>query len=252
MEHVKNAVIEAGKILKDSYFTSFKSHEKQKGHLTADVDLKVELFLKEQLFKADPAIDFYGEENGGPEVTGQRWIVDSLDGTANFIFGVPYFCTSVALERDGAISLALVYNPVTEELFEASDEMPGAYCNGMPIEVSAVDRLRDARIVFGFSANYRNINRYHSEWGQAFDSCQKGLGLLSPALNLCNVARGRTDAFVDFGCSMEGQAAGGYILQKAGGQVLGYNKDRWNHCKTGIVATNGSLELYSISSLIEM
>lgn len=199
MEHVKSAVIEAGKILKDNYSTSSKIHE-----------------------------------------------------TANFIFGVPYFCTSVALEKNGVISLALVYNPVAEELFEASDEMPGAYCNGIPIEVSTIGRLKDARVVFGFSANYRNINRYHSEWGMAFDNCLKGLGLLSPAMNLCNVARGRTDAFIDFGCSMEGQAAGGYILQKAGGQLLNYNKCKWDHCETGIVATNGNIELHSLSSLVEM
>lgn len=252
MDCVKSAVIEAGKILKDNYFSSFKFHEKEKGHLAADVDLNVELFLKERLFRADPSAGFYGEETEGAGVAGQRWIVDSLDGTANFIFGVPYFCTSVALEKNGTVSLAIVYNPVTDELFEASDEMPGAYCNGVPIEVSTVDRLKDARIVFGFSADYRNIHRYHSEWGIVFDSCQKGLGLLSPAMNLCNLARGRTDAFIDFGCSMEGQAAGGYILQKAGGQLLNYDRCKWNHCETGIVAMNGSLELYKQGLLVEM
>lgn len=252
MAQLKSVVIEAGKILKDNYFSSFKIHEKEKGHLAAEVDLNVELFLKEQLFRVDPSAGFYGEETGGAGMARQRWIVDSLDGTANFIFGVPYFCTSVALEKDGVVSLAMVYNPVTEELFEASDEIPGAYCNGRPIEVSTVDRMMDARIVFGFSANYRNIHRYHSEWGMVFDSCQKGLGLLSPAMNLCNVARGRIDAFIDFGCSMEGQAAGGYILQKAGGQLLNYDKCKWDHCETGIVATNGCLELQNQSLLVEM
>ncbi|NJD03470.1 MAG: hypothetical protein FIA99_12950 [Ruminiclostridium sp.] len=63
-------------------------------------------------------------------------------------------------------------------------------------------------------------------------------------MNLCNVARGRIDAFIDFGCSMEGQAAGGYILQKAGGKILNYDKSSWNHCETGIIGTNGRLEVW--------
>lgn len=243
MDEIRKIIVEAGKILRDKYFSSFTVHEKEKGHLAADVDMEVELFLKERLYKIDSSIGFYGEETGGTESGKQRWIVDSLDGTANFIFGVLYFCTSIALEKEGKITLAVVYNPITEELFEAYEEKSGAFCNGIPIHVSATNRLHEAKVVFGFSANFKNINRYHSEWGTVFDSCLKGLGLLSPAMNLCNVARGRIDAFIDFGCSMEGQAAGGYILKKAGGQILNYDKSSWNHCETGAIATNGCLEV---------
>lgn len=246
MDEVGNIIVEAGKKLKDKYFSSFTVEEKEKGHLAADVDMEVELFLKEQLYKIDSSIGFFGEETGGTEsglANKQRWIVDSLDGTANFIFGVPYFCTSIALEREGRITSAVVYNPVTEELFEAYEEKYEALCNGVPIHVSMTNLLHEARVVFGFSANFKNINRYHSEWGTVFDGCLKGLGLLSPAMNLCNVARGRIDAFIDYGCSMEGQAAGGFILQKAGGKILNYDKSSWNHRETGIIGTNGRLEV---------
>ncbi len=243
MDEIREIIIGAGKILRDKYFSSFLVHEKEKGHLAADVDMEVELFLKEQLYKIDSSIELYGEETGGAEFSKQRWIVDSLDGTANFIFGVPYFCTSIALERKGRIILAAVYNPVTEELFEASEEKNGALCNGVPIHVSTASILNQARVVFGFSANFKNINRYHTEWGIVFDGCLKGMGLLSPAMNLCNVARGRIDAFIDFGCSMEGQAAGGYILQKAGGKLSNYDRSPWKHYETGIFSTNGHLEV---------
>jgi myo-inositol-1(or 4)-monophosphatase len=243
MDEIRKIIVEAGKKLKDKYFSSFMIEEKEKGHLAADVDMEVELFLKEQLYKIDSSIGFYGEETGGTESGKQRWIVDSLDGTANFIFGVPFFCTSIALESEDRIILAAVYNPVTEELFEAYEEKSEALCNGVPIHVSATNLLHEARVVFGFSANYKNINRYHSEWGTVFDGCLKGLGLLSPAMNICNVARGRIDAFIDFGCSMEGQAAGGFILEKAGGKLLNYNRIPWNHYETGIIGTNGHLEV---------
>lgn len=238
MDGVREIIIEAGKILKDKYMSSFMVHEKENGHLAADVDMEVEVFLKEQLYKMESSIEFYGEETGGAESCKQRWIVDSLDGTANFIFKVPYFCTSIALEREGRIILAAIYNPVTAELFEASEEKSGAFCNSVPIHVSTTSLLHEARVAFGFSANFKNIARYHSEWGTAFDGCLKGLGLLSPAMNLCNVARG-----IDFGCSMEGQAAGGYILQKAGGKLSNYDRSPWNHYETGIVGMNGHLEV---------
>lgn len=244
MNEIRKVIVEAGGILKNKYFSSFTVHEKEKGHLAADTDIEVELFLKEQLKNIDKSIGFYGEETGGKESGEQRWIVDSLDGTANFIFGVPYFCTSIALEKDKRIILAMVYSPVTDELFEACDKNPGAFCNGTPIHVSVINYLQEARVVFGFSANFKNISRYHSEWGVVFDKCQKGLGLLSPALNLCNVARGRINAFIDFGCSMEGQAAGGYILEKAGGKILNYDKSIWNHCEIGVIATNGCLVVF--------
>jgi len=243
VDGVIEIIIETGKILKDKYMSSFMVHEKEKGHLTADIDMEAELFLKKQLYKIDSSIEFYGEETGGAESSKQRWIVDSLDGTANFIFGVPYFCTSIALEREGRIILAAIYNPVTEELFEASEEKSGAFCNSAPIHVSTISLLQEAKVVFGFSANFKNIKRYHSEWVTVFDGGLKGLGLLSPAMNLCNVARGRIDAFIDFGCSMEGQAAGGFILQKAGGKLLNYDKSSWNHCETGIIAANSCLKI---------
>ncbi len=242
MKEIKEIILQAGGILKDRYYGSYTVHEKEKGHLAAAADMEVELFLKEQLYKLDSSIGFYGEEMGGADSEGSRWIVDSLDGTANFIFGVPHFCTSIAMEREGRIVTASVYNPITQELFEASEDSHGALCNGIPMHVSTVCLLNKAKVVFGFSANFKNISRYRDEWRNVFDGCLKGMGLLSPAMNLCNVARGRIDAFIDFGCSMEGQAAGGYILHKAGGKLLNYDRSRWEHTKQGVMASNGYLE----------
>lgn len=230
-------------MLKNKYFNNFTLYEKEKGHIASDADMEVELFIKEELFKIDPSIGFYGEELGGIQSGKARWIVDSLDGTANFIFGVPYFCTSIALEKENKIISALVYNPVSDELFEAYEGKHGAFLNNSPIQVSETKILQEAKVVFGFSANFNNITRYHNEWGTIFDNCLKGLGLLSPAMNLCNVARGRIDVFIDFGSSMEGQAAGGYILQKAGGKVFNYDKSPWTHSATGVIAANSLLEL---------
>ena len=95
--------------------------------------------------------------------------------------------------------------------------------------------------MFGFSANYDNITRYYQEWPHAFGSSRKGLGALAPALNLCNLARGRIDAFIDCGSAMEGHAAGALIAAQAGGTVTNYDGTPWDHSSQGVVATNSQV-----------
>jgi fructose-1,6-bisphosphatase/inositol monophosphatase family enzyme len=97
-------------------------------------------------------------------------------------------------------------------------------------------------VVFGYSANYKNIEKYYEKWHVIFDTCKKGIGFLSPALNICNVARGRIDCFIDFGSSMEGHAAGALILKNAGGIIYNYDLTEWDHTTNGIIAINNNLK----------
>lgn len=239
---VKELIINYGEYLKELYLTDIEVLEKERGHITTVIDRELELNIKNKLKNDFPKIGFYGEETGGNKDNNKRWIVDSIDGTANFIFGIPYFCISIALEEKDEIILGLVYNPLTKELFEAYKDDDNAYLNGKVIKVSKVNNVKDSKVVFGFSANYKNISKYYGEWKYLFENCKKGMGMLSPALNICNVAKGRIEVFIDFGCSMEGQAAASLILKKSGGNILNYDKTPWNHEKMGIIATN-SLEI---------
>jgi len=241
-ERIQPILRDAGEILRAAFGRAVAHEAKAPGDLVADVDRKVEGFLISRIVETHPCKSFWSEEAGsvGP-ATESRWILDPLDGTANFIAGVPHFGISIALERAGRIVEGYVYQPITDELYHASEASDGAFLNGEPIAVSDTDTLSDALVVFGFSANMTNIHRYHDEWGGAFDSCRKGLGLLAPALNLCNVARGRIDAFIDFGSSMEGQAAAALIVQHAGGTVQNYDGSPWDHRTVGVVATNAGL-----------
>lgn len=197
-----------------------------------------------------PDDSIYSEETGIIEGNSlNRWIIDPIDGTTDFVFGVPYFAISVALERSGEISQGYVYNPISEELYYSSAEQEKSFLNGEVINVTETDDIHDALAAFGFSVNYGNITKYYQQWGYVFENCKKGMPLITPALTICNVARGRIDIFIDFGCNMEGQAAAALILMNAGGRVLNYDFSDWDHRQKGIIATNGKIDLKKVSKL---
>lgn len=245
---VKDIIIKAGNELKKQYYSIKASQVKEKFDLVTESDLLIEKMIIRELEKVYPDDSIYSEEIGSIEGNGlNRWIIDPIDGTADFVFGVPYFAISVALERNGDVSEGYVYNPVSEELYYSSTEQKKSFLNGEVITVTETDDIHDALVAFGFSANYENINKYYQQWRYIFENCKKGMPLITPALTICNVARGRMDIFIDFGCGMEGQAAAALILKNAGGQVLNYDFSDWDHRQKGIIATNGKIDLKKVA-----
>lgn len=224
MRNIKIIIYEAGSILKDRYYESFKYSNKQKFDLVSEVDLEIEELLVKSLKELYPEHGIFSEEAGNISTNKEfTWIIDPIDGTTNFIFGIPYFCISLCLEHKGQIVESYIYNPISDEFYYSIDREGKSYLNGNEIHVSETDRIENALVTFGFSANYMNINKYYEKWSYIFDNSKKGLGALSPALNICNVARGRIDCFIDFGSSMEGHAGAALILKNAGGAVLNYD-----------------------------
>lgn len=239
MDNIREIILSAGGVLKKRYFESFSCAEKEKYDLVSEVDLEIEQMLISDLKSIDSTISFYSEECGEiGNQQGTRWIIDPIDGTANFIFGVPYFNISVCLEKNDQIVEAYVYNPITDEMYYSTEEKKASFLNDKPIHVSETSEIRNSFIVFGFSANLRNINRYYQEWPLLFTDCKKGMGLLSPALNICNVARGRIDCFIDFGSNMEGHAGAALILENAGGSICNYDFSEWSHKTKGCIAAS--------------
>src|SRR5581483_11814169 len=113
-------------------------------------DRRAEEILREELGHARPGYGFLGEEGGGHEGTDKthRWIVDPLDGTTNFLHGIPHFCISIALEREDTIVAGLIYNPANDELFTA-ERGKGAFLNDRRLRVAGRTRLVDSVIVCG-------------------------------------------------------------------------------------------------------
>lgn len=235
-------VTNAGMIVKENFYKSIQVTEKEPKDLVTNIDKEVEIYIRNEIKKSYPKSYTYGEEYGySGENSNHLFVIDPIDGTANFIFGVPYFAISVAEIIDNKVVIGIVYNPVTQDLFYADDS--GAYLNSKKISVSERCNLEGSYIIFGFSVNKNNIDRYEKDFPKSFFSSKKGLPLLSPSLNLCMVALGKADGFIDFGCSFEGQVAGSFILEMAGGVITNYDRSKNDYKTMGVVATNGKINL---------
>jgi myo-inositol-1(or 4)-monophosphatase len=184
-------------------------------------DRKAEEILREELAKARPGYGFVGEETGrheGSDAT-HLWIVDPLDGTTNFLHGLPQFAISVALEREGAIVAGLIYNPATDEMFLA-ERGKGAFLNDKRLRVAGRRRLADSVISCGLPHLGRGDLELNRREMAAVQEKVAGLRRFgSAALDLAFIAAGRFDGYWERGLSPWDMAAGILLVREAGGYV---------------------------------
>jgi myo-inositol-1(or 4)-monophosphatase len=233
---IREIVLQAGKILSKRYYekTSASYSIKERYHLLSEVDIELNTFICDKIVESFPNDSVYSEES--KEIlkdTERRWIIDPIDGTTNFITGNPYFAISIALERNNQIVEGHVYNPISNEYYYATLDYGVAFLNAKIICTSKTSEIEDSILAFGYSANMQIINEYYKKWKILFDNCKKGIPLIAPALSICNVARGKIDAFIDTGSSMEGQSAASLILKTAGGVLSNSDFTAYDHKKKG-------------------
>jgi myo-inositol-1(or 4)-monophosphatase len=184
-------------------------------------DHRAEEIVRQELAKARPDYGFLGEEGGARAGTDKshRWIVDPLDGTTNFLHGIPHFAVSIALERNAAIVAALTYNPANDDLFVA-ERGKGAFLNDRRIRVAARQRLADAVVACGLPHHGRGdlvLSRYEIAAAQQHYAGLRRFG--AATLDLAWVAAGRFDAFWERDLSPWDLAAGMLLVREAGGFV---------------------------------
>lgn len=244
--NIESIIRKAGELLVSDFRKLQASSSKEKFDLVTDSDEKIESFLISEISKVYPRDNIFSEEIGSIEKSSnRRWIIDPIDGTADFVFGVPYFAISIALETESGIEEAYVFNPISDELYFSSRAEGKSFLNGNNIHVSVTEAVSESLISFGFSANPKNMEKYLHEWKELMNSCKKAMPLITPALTICNVARGRTDGYIDLGSSMEGKAAAGLILQNAGGKITGYDSTGFDYREKGHICSNGKIDLNS-------
>lgn len=184
-------------------------------------DRRAEETLYAELNKARPGYGFLGEEGGvreGDDKT-HRWIVDPLDGTTNFLHGIPQFAISIALEREGAIVAGLVYNPANEELFVA-EKGKGAFLNDRRIRVAGRKQLREAVLACGLAHIGHGDHEVVKRETAAMLGEVAGLRRFgAAALDLAWVAAGRFDGYWERSLSPWDIAAGIILVREAGGYV---------------------------------
>ena len=184
-------------------------------------DRRAEEIVREELAKARPDYGFLGEEGGaraGADMS-HRWIVDPLDGTTNFLHGIPHFAVSIALERNGAIVAALTFNPANDELFVA-ERGKGAFLNDRRIRVAARKRLAEAVVACGlphFGRGDLTLARYEIAAAQQHFAGLRRYG--AATLDLAWVAAGRLDAYWERDLSPWDLAAGMLLVREAGGFI---------------------------------
>jgi len=182
-------------------------------------DRRAEETLYAELIKARPGYSFLGEEGGAREGADKshRWIVDPLDGTTNFLHGIPHFAISIALERDGVIVAGLVYNPANEELFIA-EKGKGAFLNDQRIRVAGRKNLSDAVIACGLPHRGRGDIALARKETAALQEQVAGLRRFgAAALDLAWVAAGRLDGYWEREIKPWDMAAGLILVREAGG-----------------------------------
>jgi len=185
-------------------------------------DLRAESVLRQELHKVRPDYALLMEESdpsGDSETAERRWIVDPLDGTTNFLHGLPHFAISIALEEKGEIIAAVVYDPAKDDLFFA-EKGDGAYLNNRRIRVSSRTRLADAIFATGIPfKGHGDGPQFVAELDQVMSETAGVRRWGSAALDLAYVAAGRFDGFWERGLQPWDIAAGLLLVREAGGYV---------------------------------
>lgn len=213
------------------------------GDFVSTADLQAERTLKADLGKARPDYGFLMEEGGATAGDGRhRWIVDPLDGTTNFLHGIPHFAISIALEREAEIIAGVVYDPMRDEMFYAEKGF-GAFVNDRRLRVSARPHLGDAVIGTGIPFRERGDHPEYLKLLGAVMAVTAGVRRMGAAsLDLAYVAAGRFDGFFEIGLSPWDIAAGMLLVREAGGYIseIGGGRDV---LKSGeVMATNDRLQ----------
>ena len=242
-EGAVQAVLAAGGLLADpAALRSIRA--KSETDYVINVDLAVQEFLREHLAALAPDVQFMAEEqdNSALDLTRPCWILDPVDGTTNLIHQFQHSAISLALAEGGQIVFGVVYNPYMEECFTAR-RGGGAFRNGVSIQVSAVSRLADSLLSAGTVPGRRELaDDAFRQMRALYDRCQDVRRTGCASLDLCWVACGRLDGYVELSLQPWDYAAGMRIAAEAGGKVTTLDGSPLSLREGGpLLASNGRL-----------
>ncbi|MFO1064668.1 MAG: inositol monophosphatase family protein, partial [Pirellulales bacterium] len=224
-----------GQVLRD-FQNKFTAKEKAPRDLVTDADITAQKEIETYLSTACPTHAFLGEESTAAAraealASGRPvWVVDPLDGTANYVHKLQTYAVSIALVASGRIEVGVIYNPVDDKLYAAAADSP-ATCNDKPIRTSGCEKLDQAMIAASFPAGVRRDDPEVGEFLNVLEHCQSIRRLGSAALNLCYVAEGCLDGYWASSVQAWDVAAGVLIAERAGAVITAHSGakfDLWN------------------------
>ena len=238
----------AGKLICQNVSQTKKVNYASQNDIKLDLDVRSQKLIEKILLKAFPKTSVLGEEGVlGDQKASHRWVIDPIDGTVNFAYGIPHACVSIALQDvSGKVPntvVGVVYDPFLDELWTAIRGQP-ARLNGKKIEVSDRQKLNESVISMGFAKEGKNLKVNLSLFETLLPRIRKIRIMGSAALSLTYVASGRFDGYVEVGVRLWDIAAGALIVECAGGQVLSpaFGKDEAYRMIAGNKAVGPQLE----------
>ena len=246
MRHYLDAAVtaarEAGKMLQHNFEKPLRVSTTMKHDIKLEIDVRAQDLIGRLLLKEFPQHALYGEEGiAGDQGSEFQWVVDPLDGTVNYFYGIPHFCVSIALRHASEIILGVIYDPMRNELWTGQKgEAPTL--NGRKFRVSERVDLAEAVVSVGLSKTGITIEAGVPLLQTMVHRARKCRLLGSAALDMAYVACGRMDAYIEQGISLWDIAAGWILVETAGGSVKMTPrtdmKDRYS-----VIASNGVIDL---------
>ena len=245
LELTVHAAKEAGKLLKANFGLEAAVDEATHHDIKLALDKESQKLIEDILLGARPGDALYGEEGiGGNPDSDREWIVDPIDGTVNFYYGIPHFCVSIALRVSGEVIVGVIHDPIVGETWTI--EKGGVpMLDGKPISVSKRMKLEECALFVGCGKDEEALRTGLERFRKASLKARKMRMMGSAALGMAYIASGRLDGYIESRISLWDIAAGKLLVEAAGGKVeLEPAKDcpdAW-----AIVATNGKIPIEEI------
>lgn len=243
LEVAEKAAKIAGEFLRRQFYTVKQVDEAFAHDIKLRLDKESQALISDYLLSAFPQSSVLGEEGFTGEPSAEFcWIVDPIDGTVNYFYGIPIFCVSIALQHCGKLVAGCVYDPMQQECFSAvAGQVPTL--NGKPVCVSDREKMNEAVVFIGHGSHDGSGEQGIRRFAHISRQVRKIRILGSAALSLCYIAAGRFDAYIEDRISLWDFAAARVILESAGGRLV-FEPRSEDGIKGAIVAWNGVLPLY--------
>ena len=232
----------AGALLRSHFGSALDVNSLEAHDIKLELDVQSQTLITSMVLDQFPDHAIYGEESiAGNQSSPFHWIIDPIDGTVNFFYGIPHFCISIALRENSDILLGVIYDPIRDELWQVRKGGP-PLLNGKPCAVSKRAAVSESILSVGFSKHKSSIDSGLPLFTDLVYRARKCRMMGSAALDMAYVASGRLDAYIEQSVSLWDVAAGILLVEAAGGSVKMEPRTDIPD-KFSVVATNGILQL---------
>ena len=228
----------AGKVMRTNWHKPKRVNSAEAHDIKLELDVQCQALIEKLLATAFPEIPVLGEEGSTGDVNAEyRWVIDPIDGTVNYFFGMPHAAVSIALQHHAQSVVGVIYDPFTDEIWTTTKGQP-TRLNGKIVRVSNRSKLEDCVIAMGFSKSQDNLEKSLPHMIRISRRAKKIRIMGSAALELVYVASGRLDAYIERTINLWDVAAGSLLVENAGGEF--YTQPA-PHGKLRMCADNGKL-----------